>query len=73
MDKEKNTQVNELVTALGGMSEMAHTVYNSMIRSGASAREAEVAMTGWISAFWHESMQDARRNKQMEAQDDGET
>lgn len=77
MDKGKkpigaNKQTQQLITALGGMSEMAHTVYNSMIQSGASRREAEVAMTAWIGAFWHESMTDARRNQQMEEADDGE-
>lgn len=73
MDKQKQQkQVNDLVAALGGMSEMAHQVYQAMIQIGASKREAEVAMTAWIGAFWHESMTDARRNQQMEEADDGE-
>lgn len=55
-------QARQLVTALGSMSEMAHSVYDAMVQSGASKREAEVAMTAWIGAFWHESMEDARRN-----------
>ena len=34
----------------------------------ASEREATAAMNSFISAFWHESMEDARRKKKMEAQ-----
>lgn len=60
--KKAAEQAQQLIMALGSMSEMAHSVYNSMLQSGASKREAEVAMTAWIGAFWHESMEDARRN-----------
>lgn len=59
---EAAKQAQQLVTALGSMSEMAHQVHQAMIQSGASKREAEVAMNAWIAAFWHESMEDARRN-----------
>ena len=52
------------------MSEMAHQVHQTMLQSGASKREAELAMNAWISAFWHESMEDARRSK--ERQNEGE-
>lgn len=74
MDKAKrptkaDEQTQQLITALGGMSEMAHTVYKTMIQSGASKREAESAMNAWIMAFWHESMDDARRNQNPEVQD----
>lgn len=63
-------QAQQLMTALGGMSEMAHQVHQAMLQSGATKREAELAMNAWISAFWHESMEDARRSK--EKQDEGE-
>lgn len=43
--------------------------HDAMVRSGASEREATAAMSSFISAFWHESMEDARRKKKMEAQD----
>ena len=63
-------QAQQLMTALGSMSEMAHQVHQAMLQSGATKREAELAMNAWISAFWHESMEDARRSK--EPQDEGE-
>lgn len=57
-------QAQQLMTALGSMSEMAHQVHQTMLQSGASKREAEVAMSAWVAAFWHESMEDARRSKE---------
>lgn len=57
-------QAQQLMTALGSMSEMAHQVHQAMLQSGATKREAELAMNAWISAFWHESMEDARRGKE---------
>lgn len=63
-------QAQQLMTALGSMSEMAHQVHQAMLQSGATKREAELAMSAWISAFWHESMEDARRSK--EPQNEGE-
>ena len=63
-------QAQQLMTALGSMSEMAHQVHQAMLQSGATKREAELAMNAWISAFWHESMEDARRSK--EKQDEGD-
>lgn len=68
--KKAAEQAQQLMTALGSMSEMAHQVHQTMLQSGASKREAELAMNAWISAFWHESMEDARRSK--EKQDEGE-
>lgn len=60
----KNTpenQVNDLVAALGGFAEMTHVFYDAMIKTGATNREATAAMTAFVSAFWHEQMEDARR------------
>lgn len=69
MNKQpENKQVNDLVAALGGFAEMTHIFYTSMIDAGATNREATAAMNSFISAFWHESMEDARRKKKMEAQ-----
>lgn len=68
--KKAAEQAQQLMTALGSMSEMAHQVHQTMLQSGASKREAELAMNAWIAAFWHESMEDARRSK--EKQDEGE-
>ena len=45
--KKQQEQVNSLVTAL--------------IDAGATSREATAAMNGFIAAFWHEQMEDARR------------
>lgn len=64
IDPKKATseqQVQQLIAAMGSMGEMAHTLYNSVLQAGANKREAEMAMTAWISAFWHETMEDARR------------
>lgn len=65
MDKKQqgNKQVNELVAALGGIAEMTHIFYTSMIDTGATSREATAAMTAFVSAFWHEQMEDARRKQ----------
>ena len=60
--------VKDLITGMGAMAEMAHSFHDAMVRSGASERETTAAMNGFISAFWHESMEDARRKKKMEAQ-----
>ena len=58
-DQRRQKQVNDVVTALGGIAEMSHVFYTSMIDAGATSREA--AMNGFIAAFWHEQMEDARR------------
>ena len=63
-----NDPVKDLITGMGAMAEMAHSFHDAMVRSGASEREATAAMNSFISAFWHESMEDARRKKKMEAQ-----
>lgn len=68
--KKAAEQAQQLMTALGSMSEMAHQVHQTMLQSGASKREAELAMNAWIAAFWHESMEDARKSR--EAQNEGE-
>lgn len=60
--------VQDLMLGMGAMAEMAHGFHDRMILSGASEKEATSAMNGFISAFWHESMEDARRKKKMEAQ-----
>lgn len=59
--QQQQEQVNGLITALGGFAEMAHIFYTSMIDAGATSREATAAMNGFIAAFWHEQMEDARR------------
>lgn len=65
--------VQDLMLGMGAMAEMAHGFNDRMILSGASEKEATAAMGSFIAAFWHESMEDARRKKErMEEQDDGE-
>lgn len=61
--------VQDLMLGMGAMAEMAHGFHDRMILSGASEKEATAAMGSFIAAFWHESMEDARRKKKMEAQD----
>lgn len=60
-DQRRQKQVNDVVTALGGIAEMSHVFYTSMIDAGATSREATAAMNGFIADFWHEQMEDARR------------
>lgn len=60
-DQRRQKRVNDVVTALGGIAEMSHVFYTSMIDAGATSREATAAMNGFIAAFWHEQMEDARR------------
>lgn len=40
--KKAAEQAQQLMTALGSMSEMAHQVHQTMLQSGASKREAEL-------------------------------
>lgn len=60
---DKQNPVNSLVAALGGMAEMTHIFYEAMINTGATSREATAAMNAFVAAFWHEQMEDARRKK----------
>ena len=62
-DQRRQKQVNDVVTALGGIAEMSHVFYTSMIDAGATSREATAAMNDFIAAFWNEQMEDARRKK----------
>lgn len=61
MDPKK--QVDDVVAALGSFAEMTHVFYEAMIGAGASNREATSAMNAFVAAFWHEQMEDARRKK----------
>ena len=62
-DQRRQKQVNDVVTALGGIAEMSHVFYTSMIDAGATSREATDAMNAFVAAFWNEQMEDARRQK----------
>lgn len=62
-NQPENKQVNGLIAALGGFAEMTHIFYTSMIKAGATNREATSAMNAFVAAFWHEQMEDARRKK----------
>lgn len=62
-DQRRQKRVNDVVTALGGIAEMSHVFYTSMIDAGATSREATAAMNAFVAAFWHEQMEDARRKK----------
>ena len=62
-DQMRQKQVNDVVTALGGIAEMSHVFYTSMIDAGATSREATAAMNAFVAAFWHEQMEDARRKQ----------
>lgn len=64
--------VQDLMLGIGAIAEMAHGFHERMIEAGASEKEATAAMNGFIAAFWHESMEDARRKKRMEEQGDEE-
>lgn len=61
--KKQQEQVNGLIAALGGFAEMTHVYYEAMIGAGATNREATAAMNAFVAAFWHEQMEDARRQK----------
>lgn len=70
MGMSKDPNVEKMILGLGAMAEMAHSFYTAMIKSGASNREASEGMNGFIAAFWHESMEDARRKKQQGESDE---
>ncbi len=63
MAANKQEQIKALMLGLGTMAEMAHAFHGLMVKAGASKQEADVALTAYIQAFWHESMQDARASK----------
>lgn len=70
----KQEQIKALMLGLGTMAEMAHAFHGLMVKAGATKQEADVALTAYIQAFWHESMQDARasRAKQQEGNDENQ-
>lgn len=68
----RGKQINQLMTALGGMAEMAHQVYMAMTNAGADRQEATAAMTAWITAFWHETSEDSRRKNKGDIYGDAE-
>lgn len=70
----KQDQIKALMQGLGAMAEMAHAFHGLMVKAGATKQEADVALTAYIQAFWHESMQDARasRAKQQEGTDENQ-
>ena len=72
MSKAGGNPVQDLMVAMGALAEMAHSFHVQMINAGASEKEAASATSGFIAAFWHEAMEDNRRKKMMEGQDDGE-
>ncbi len=63
--------VNGLVVSLGAFAEMAHIFYTSMIEAGATEKEATEAMKAYVSSFYHEQIEDARR-KEKEQQENGQ-
>lgn len=68
---EGKNQVNDLVASLGAFAEMAHIFYMSMIKAGATEKEATEAMKAYVFSFYHEQIEDARR-KEKEKQENGE-
>lgn len=64
-------QENNLILSLGAFAEMAHIFYTSMIKAGATEKEATEAMKAYVFSFYHEQIEDARR-KEKEAQENGE-
>lgn len=60
---KQQSDAEKLITAVGAVAEVAHNFYDAMIKSGASTTEAIAGMQGFIAAFWHESMEDARRKQ----------
>jgi len=55
--------VDGLILGMGALAEMAHSFYVTMLEAGASSQEAQAAENAFITAFWHESTEDARRKK----------
>lgn len=72
MSKAGKDPVQDLMVAMGALAEISHNFHTQMLDAGASEKEAASATSGFIAAFWHEAMEDNRRKKMMEGQDDGE-
>ena len=64
MDKQK--QLQDLISGIGSMAELAHVTYTAMIKAGASQEEATAGMSAFIYGFMHESFEGGRRQKQDE-------
>lgn len=64
MEKEKRLQ--NLISVIGSLGELAHLFYMSMIQAGATPKEAEVGMLGFIGAHIQESFEANLRKKRDE-------
>ena len=70
MADQSRNPVEDIVTLLGTLGEMAHIFYTSMLKSGADRQEATAGMQSFITVWWSDSMSNARReNREREAKE----
>lgn len=62
--RDKARQILDLLNAIGSLAEMAHHFYGAMINAGAEKAEATAGMQSFITAYWMDAMNGARREKQ---------
>lgn len=66
--KDRAKQVLELLNAIGSLAEMAHHFYSTMIDAGADKTEATAGMQGFITAYWTDAMNNARKERREDEQ-----
>lgn len=61
--RDKAKQILELLNGIGSLAEMAHHFYGAMINAGADKAEATAGMQTFITTYWTDAMNNARREK----------
>lgn len=62
-DKGRNP-AEDIATLLGSLGEMAHIFFTSMMESGADRQEATAGMQCFITVYWSDAMNNARKENQ---------
>ena len=62
-DKNRNP-VEGIASLIGSIGEMAHVFFVSMINAGADRQEATAGMQCFITVYWSDAMNNARKETQ---------
>ena len=62
-DNSKNP-VENIAALIGSIGEMAHIFFTSMMESGADRQEATAGMQCFITVYWSDAMNNARKETQ---------
>ena len=62
-DKNRNP-VENIAALIGSIGEMAHIFFTSMMEAGADRQEATAGMQCFITVYWSDAMNNARKENQ---------